>query len=82
MAIPAISGRQLSKLLQKDTWKVGRKAKHGRTLTKVFPDRTRVTFIPDTNASLDPGTLAAILGPKQTGIGRKGLLSLIRKYGI
>jgi len=59
-SIPAISGKQFIKLLQKDGWVPGRKAKHGRTLTKAFGDRTRVTFIPDTNASLDPGTLAAI----------------------
>jgi len=82
MAVPAISGRQLIKLLRKDGWEPGRRAKHGMTLTKVFPGRARVTFVPDTSASLPPGTLAAILGPKQTGIGRKGLLSLIKKHGI
>jgi ABC-type nitrate/sulfonate/bicarbonate transport system ATPase subunit len=41
-----------------------------------------VTVIPDTRASLDEGTLAAILGSKQTGIGKKGLLNLINKFGL
>jgi len=51
-------------------------------LAKRFGDRTRVTVIPDSGASLDDGTLAAILGPKQTGIGRKGLLDLLNDYGL
>ncbi len=28
------------------------------------------------------GTLAAILGPRQTGIGKKGLQKLISQYGL
>ncbi len=36
--IPAISGKQLIKLLQKDGWQLGRKATHGLTLTKKFSD--------------------------------------------
>ncbi|MFQ5864557.1 MAG: type II toxin-antitoxin system HicA family toxin [bacterium] len=71
--LPAITGNELLKLLSKDGWKVSREATHGRTLTKEFPDRTRVTFIPETNESLPKGTLSAILGTKQTAIGRKGL---------
>ena len=78
----ALSGRQLLRLLQKDGWSIGRRAKHGITLTKSFGDYIKVTFVPDTRASLPLGTLMAILGAKQTGIGRKGFADLIDKYGI
>jgi predicted RNA binding protein YcfA (HicA-like mRNA interferase family) len=62
--LPRITGKQLIKLAVKNGWVAGRYARHGRTLTKKFPDRTRVTFVPDTRAELDEGTLAAIIGPK------------------
>jgi len=80
--LPALSGRQLIELLQKDGWIPQRRAKHGVALAKHFEDRTRVTIIPDTNASLDDGTLAAILGVKQTSIHKKGLLDLVNKFGL
>jgi len=56
-----ISGRQLINLLRKDGWAIGRRAKHGVTLTKSFGDHIRVTFVPDTRALLPIGTLMAIL---------------------
>jgi len=80
--LPTITGKQLIKLLKKDGWAVGRRARHGITLTKAFSGRTRVTFVPDTRAALPEGTLQAILSIDQTGIGKKGLLDLINKYGI
>jgi len=80
--VPAISGKKLIKLLKKDDWIAKRHAQHGVALAKSFAGRTRVTWIPDTSASIDDGTLAAILGPKQTGIGKKGLLDLINKFGL
>jgi predicted RNA binding protein YcfA (HicA-like mRNA interferase family) len=80
--IPALSGKQLIRLLQKDGWIVGRKTTHGITLTKFIIDRTRVTFIPNKSSSLPDGTLSAILGTKQTGIGKAGLLELLSKYGL
>lgn len=80
--LPAISGKQLIKLLAKDGWIVQRKANHGVSLSKAFKDRTRVTVIPDTRASLDDGTLAAILSPKQTNVTKAGLLMLVNKYGL
>lgn len=79
---PALSGKQLIKLLQKDGWILKGRTRHGVALAKQFGDRTKVTVIPDTNASLDDGTLAAILGVKQTGIGKKGLLDLLNKFGL
>jgi predicted RNA binding protein YcfA (HicA-like mRNA interferase family) len=81
--VPAINGKQLIRLLENDGWKMRtERATHGVAFTKTFRDRTRVTIIPDTSASLDDGTLAAILGTKQTCIGKVGLLELINKYGI
>jgi predicted RNA binding protein YcfA (HicA-like mRNA interferase family) len=80
--LPAITGKQFIKLLQKDGWTVGRKANHGITMTKYVQDRTLVTFIPDTRASLIPDTLYLVLGTRQTKIGRNGLLALIEKYGL
>ena len=80
--LPALSGKRLIKLLRKDDWILKGRAKHGATLAKHSGDRTIVTFIPVTSAPLDDGTLAAILGVKQTGIRRKGLLDLVNKFGL
>lgn len=77
----SISGKKLINLAVKDGWVVKRRARHGVALAKKINDRTRVTVIPDTRAPLDEGTLAAILGPKQMGIGKKGLTELIERYG-
>ena len=80
--VPSITGFQLIKLLKKDGWIVGRKANHGRTMTKRIGNRTRVTFVPEQRASLPSGTLSAILSQKQTGIGRSGLLKIINEFGL
>lgn len=80
--IPAITGKQLIKLLKRDGWEPVRKATHGISLTKCIGKRKRVTVIQDIRASLPQGTLRAILSTKQTGIGKRGLLELLNKYGI
>ena len=80
--LPRIRGKQLLKLALKDGWIVKRRATHGVALSKKYGDRNRVTVIPDSRAELDEGTLAAIIGPKQMGIGKQGLLELIDKYGL
>ena len=81
MALPAISGNKLIKLLKKDGWVEKRRATHGASLAKQFGDRFRVTVVPTKNSSLPNGTLADILRSKQTGLGRAGLLDLIKKFG-
>ena len=81
MASLSIDGKKLIKLAVKDGWVIKRRARHGVALVKRFGDRPRVTVIPDTRTPLDEGTLSAILGPKQMGIGKKGLAELIDKYG-
>lgn len=80
--LPRIRGKQLIKLVCKDGWVIKHRATHGVALAKKFGDRNRVTVIPDSRAELDEGTLAAIIGPKQMGIGKQGLLVLIDKYGL
>lgn len=82
ITVGAITGYQLIKLLRNDGWQYARKAPHGRCLWKKLNSHKRVTFVPETRKSLDAGTLAAILGPKQTRIGKHGLRELIRKYGL
>ena len=63
------------RLLEGDGWNRGRRANHGVFFHKQFSGETRPRFtvIPDKSVPLPSGTLAAILGPKQTGIGRVGL---------
>lgn len=73
--VPALTGNQLIKLLESDGWKVQRNANHGLILTK----DGRVAVVKNTNESLPKGTLNAIIGPKQTALGREGLLALVKK---
>lgn len=67
------------RLLERDGWIQGRRANHGIFFYKQFPgeDRPRTTVIPDKSEPLPNGTLGAILGPRQTGIGMAGVQSLI-----
>ncbi len=80
--LPTISGKKLIKLLQKDGWIIHRRTRHGVSLIKVVGERTRATIVQDTGAIIPVGTLSDILNEKQTGIGKKGLLELVNKYGI
>ena len=80
--LPRISGKQLIKLVVKDGWVIQRRARHGVALSKEFDNRNRVTVIPDSRAELDEGTLSAIIGYKQLGIGKEGLLKIIDRYGL
>lgn len=73
----AITGKQLINLLIGDGWEEKRRTRHGVALCKNIGGRTRVTVVPDTRAPLTPGTLSAILGPKQTGLGRAWLISIL-----
>ncbi|MDO9334360.1 MAG: hypothetical protein Q7T57_07570 [Dehalococcoidales bacterium] len=51
-------------------------------MTKDIGNKTLVTIIPTSNASLPHGTLGAILGVKQTKLGKDGLLGLLNKHGL
>ena len=77
--LPAITGPELIKLLQKDGWKEDGRRTHGLAMKKEFPDDIiRFTVIPTRNDSLPKKTLSLILGPKQTNIGSSGLKKLLR----
>lgn len=80
--LPTITGKKLIKLLQKDGWIIHRRTRHGVALIKDIGGRTRTTIVQDTRAIIPDGTLSDILGPKQTKIGKRGLLELANKYGI
>ena len=82
--VPAITGFQLIRLLERDGWQRGRRGTHGQALYRYSPSerRTRATVVPRTRASLPRGTLGGILSVKQTGLGRAGLAALIRKHGL
>ena len=82
--LPNVTGRQLIRLLKRGGFVDGRKTRHGRSLVMWLPDEgiTVVTVVPETRAPLPAGTLAAILGPKQTRLGRAGLLNLIQEHGL
>ena len=82
--LPTVTGRQLIRLLRKDGWD----EKPDRTREGVFMFKRdasgvyRSTTISAKRNELKPGTLAAILGPQQTNIGREGLLELINRHGL
>ena len=78
--IPALNGFELIKLLKKDGWLEPRQITQGIALRKRLEDRTRITIVPKTRAALPTGTLMAILGEKQTGLGRSGFLRLLNRY--
>ncbi len=75
--LPAISGPRLIAILERDHWQICGRSTHGITLKKAFGQEVRITTIPTKSRSLPSGTLAAILGPRQTGLGRTGLLRLL-----
>ncbi len=71
-------------LLERDGWERRGRRTHGVFFSRHFPGERipRTTVIPDKSDDLPAGTLGAILGVKQTGIGRGGLQDLIEKYGL
>lgn len=82
-SLPAVTGRQLLRLLKLDGWVVVRRAPHGQFLAKALPDGTRIhTTVPDKRRPLMASTLNQILGPQQTGLGRTGLAALIQRHGL
>jgi len=78
--LPALNGFELIKLLKRDGWVEHRQTTHGIALRKRLDDRTRIMIVPKTRATMPTGTLMAILGEKQTGLGRSGLLRLLSRY--
>ncbi len=71
-------------LPEEDGWERRGRRTHGIFYSKLFPGETfpRSTVIPDKSDDLPTGILGAILGVKQTGIGRGGLQDWIDKYEL
>ncbi|MDP2984678.1 MAG: hypothetical protein Q8O92_15265 [Candidatus Latescibacter sp.] len=84
--LPAITGKQLVRILKKDGWKKKSLSKHGESYVKYDKtiNKLRVTTVQfnKRNEPIPNITLHLILGPDQTNIGRNGLLKLIEEYGI
>ena len=79
-SLPAVTGEDLIELLKFDGWEDHGKSTHGRTLKKKIDGRYIVTTVPTKKGSLPTGTLGAILSVKQTRLGKKGLLNIIKRY--
>lgn len=80
--LPALSGRQLIRLLLKAGCTQVRRTEHGVGLRYVSGDgRVRLIIVPDKDVALGH-TLNDILSVKQSAIGRAGLLEMIEKYGL
>ena len=80
--LPAITGRQLIRLLKLDGWDEVRTAQHGVWLSKQTRSGTRVATVKNTREAIPTQTLGQILGPKQTGLTRAGLGRLIEQHGL
>lgn len=82
-SLPAITGKQLVKILEKDGWKNNGRTNHGISMSKNIDGEFKVTIIPTKkNTSIPDGTLGSILGVKQTCIGKDGLRKMIKEYGL
>ena len=82
--LPAVTGLQLIELLRRDGWELRGDSRHGAALTKYDHERSQMLWaiVPKRGKPLPKTLLHRILSVKQTGIGRKGLQSLIEKYGL
>ena len=78
-----VTGRELIRLLELDGWTRAGRRTHGIFLWKRFEGENiaRTTVVPDKSQTLPRGTLGAILGIKQTGLGAEGLTRLVELYG-
>jgi len=66
------------KILRYEGW-TERPSPHGRLFTTGQGDTYRRTTIPEKRSPIPRTTLGLILGPKQTGWGRRGLIERMRK---
>jgi len=81
--LPALSGKQLIALFRLDGWEEADRRTHGIALVKTGPDgQKRIVIIPDKSEDLHPHVLHLILSVKQSGVGRPGLLVMIKRHGI
>lgn len=65
-------------ILRHEGW-TERQSRHGRLFTIGKGDTYRRTTVPEKHSPIPRTTLGQILGPKQTGWGRRGLIERMRK---
>jgi len=80
--LPALTGDQLVRLLRLNGWTEQGRSLHGVALSKVIDQQHRVAIVPTKHGSMHTNTLHRILSVKQTGLGRAGLVRLIRRHGL
>jgi predicted RNA binding protein YcfA (HicA-like mRNA interferase family) len=81
--LPAITGKQLERLFRLDGWEPKRRAQEETFFAKKdAAGVVRHTVITTKNRPLASGTLTAMLGPKQSNVGRDGLREMIRRHGL
>jgi predicted RNA binding protein YcfA (HicA-like mRNA interferase family) len=78
--LPAINPKDLIKILEIEGWQIKRRANHGLAMAKYFDGKNHITIIPTKDKSMPKGTLMAILGMKQTQIGREHFLELYKAF--
>lgn len=76
-----MTGKQLIALFVLDGWAAQDRRTHGVMLCKDSPSGPRLALIPDKSDDLPPTVLHRILGVKQSGVGRAGLVAMIRRHG-
>jgi predicted RNA binding protein YcfA (HicA-like mRNA interferase family) len=69
----SIRYKKLYRLLIKDGWIETDHGNHGKFLYKEFEDGKRTTVVKNTKDYIKTGTLMRILGPRETGLGKKWL---------
>ncbi|MCY4522131.1 MAG: hypothetical protein OXC13_15310 [Caldilineaceae bacterium] len=79
-SLPALTDRQLCRLLELEGWEYGRTSQHGFFMRKRDAQGYRHAVIPD--KPLPKRLLGRILSSKQSGIGRNGLRTMIDKHGL
>src|SRR5262249_25769674 len=80
-AVPPLTGKQLLRLLRHDGWAAAGKAPYGArriALTKKVGQRTMIAVLAAKRDVIPETALTAILGPKQSGLGKPGLAKLYK----
>ncbi|TET22606.1 MAG: hypothetical protein E3J78_02915 [Candidatus Cloacimonadota bacterium] len=79
---PAITGIQLLRLFKKAGGKIVGRCDHGYAIQIFVKGQYRITTVQDRSDPIPPTTLGQILGPKQTFLGKRGLLNLLNEHGL
>ncbi|GEM_PF-716348 len=75
--LPQLSGNELIRLYKENGWVADGRRTHGLALVKELHGERIVVIIPTKNRPLKDRTLNGIIGPKQSRVGRAGLLAML-----